>query len=93
MQTVQPERHLLVGHFLLLRLLNFHHGELPIDTIRHETHAVAGLDRIQHRRIGGAEDHGHALVHVEFPRQCNHFVGEFVVSLAFARLRTIRTSL
>jgi hypothetical protein len=72
----------------LSRPLDPRHGELPVDAVGFELDLVAGLDRREHGRIGHAEHHGHALVHVEFlhravtdrdPRPCLIDLGDDAV--------------
>ena len=47
-----------------LRLFDFGHGELAVDLIDIKLDLVAGLDLLDHRRIGGLEHHRHGG-HVE----------------------------
>jgi hypothetical protein len=48
-----------------LSLFDLSNRELPVDTVRHETDAVAGLDCFQHCGIARAEHHRHSFIHVE----------------------------
>src|SRR5215475_12321497 len=48
-----------------LRLLDPGQGDLAVDAFGVEPHLVADLDPLEHRRVLGAEYHGHAFVHVE----------------------------